>query len=85
MTFDGASWTGDWGAAFFGAPAPGATGADRLPGSVAGAFAVRTYRRLVSTPTDVFVGAFGAHRTAWIDAPEGVRVCILNPHEPPCF
>ena len=47
MTFDGASWTGDWGAALFGNPASDATGADRLPGSVAGTFGVSTYRRLV--------------------------------------
>ena len=78
MTFDGASWDGDWGAAFFGNPASGATGADRLPGSVAGTFGVQKgiWGR---ADGDAFIGAFGAHRTAWTDSPEGVR----PPHCPP--
>ena len=80
MTFDGVSWGAGggwaWGARLFGSPAPGATGADRLPGSVAGTFGVGRgvrsgwERRLDG---DYVVGAFAAHRTAWTDAPEGVR------------
>ena len=62
MTFDGASWDGDWGAALFGNPASGATGADRLPGSVAGAFGVGNGNVWQNTG-DIFIGAFGAHRT----------------------
>ena len=62
MTFDGASWDGDWGAALFGNPASGATGADRLPGSVAGAFGVGNGNVWWNTG-DIFIGAFGAHRT----------------------
>ena len=74
MTFDGASWGGDWQAALFGNPVPGATtGADRLPGSVAGTFSMITRHAVVRAPAGAFVGAFGAHRTAWTDAPEGVR------------
>ena len=76
MTFDGASWDGGWGAAPFGNPAPGAAGADRLPGSVAGAFGVVRNGTWWANDADVFIGAFGAHRTAWTDSPEGVR--------PPC-
>ena len=63
------TWRGNWEGAFFGNPAPGAAGADRLPGSVAGAFGVQ--RGI--TVRDYIVGAFAAHRTGWTDAPEGVR------------
>ena len=65
-----------WGAVLFGNPAPGATGANRLPDSVAGAFGVGYgvrngwERRLDG---DYVIGAFAAHRTGWTDAPEGVR------------
>ena len=76
MTFNGESWRGKWDAALFGSPASGATGADRLPGSVAGAFGVATGGEGFTTRregADYIVGAFGAYRTEWTDAPEGVR------------
>ena len=63
------TWQGNWEGAFFGNPAPGAAGADRLPGSVAGAFGVARG----TTLPEYIVGAFAAHRTGWTDAPEGVR------------
>lgn len=69
MTFGGASWEGDWGAALFGAPASDATGADRLPSSVAGTFGVERGIHWRSDG-DAFIGAFGARRTAWTDSPE---------------
>ena len=59
MTFDGATWTGKWGGQFFGNPAAGATGADALPGSVAGTFGAATGS---GDTVRSFVGAFGAHR-----------------------
>ena len=62
MTSGNETWHGGWVAALFGNPEPDATGADRLPGSVAGTFGVRR-------TSDAFVGAFVAHRTAWTDAP----------------
>ena len=61
-------WDGHWEGAFFGNPAPGAAGADRWPGSVAGAFGVER-----SSAGDRIIGTFAAHRTGWTDAPEGVR------------
>ena len=82
MTFDGVPKAGgvtgwSWGAGLFGDPAPGATGADRLPESVAGTFGavsgVRAGGRNRRPDGDYVVGAFAAHRTAWTDAPEGVR------------
>ena len=87
MTFDGAPWNGNWGAALFGTPAPGATGADRLPGSVAGTFGVVRYGYGQSRWKEAFIGAFGAHRTAWTDSPEGVRPPCpprSDIHSPPC-
>ena len=63
------TWHGNWEGAFFGNPAPGAAGADRLPGSVAGAFGVERSTGVA----DYIVGTFAAHRTGWTDAPEGVR------------
>ena len=82
MTFDGVPKAGgvtgwSWGAGLFGDPAPGATGADRLPESVAGTFGavsgVRAGGRNRRPDGDYVIGAFAAHRTAWTDAPEGVR------------
>ena len=84
MTFDGASWDIQWGAAFFGDPAPGATGADRLPSSIAGTFGAQkgVWWRVDG---DAFIGAFGAHRTTWTDAPEGVRpLCAPSEEYGPC-
>ena len=60
-------WRGRWIAALFGNPDTGAAGADRSPGSVAGTFGVR--RQAGARPTDAFIGAFVAHRTAWTEAP----------------
>ena len=59
MTFDGVGWVGRWGGQFFGNPAAGATGADALPGSIAGTFGA-TGRSGASDRS--FVGAFVAHR-----------------------
>lgn len=59
MTFDGAAWAGTWGGQFFGNPAAGATGADALPGSIAGTFGAATGS---GASVRSFVGAFGAHR-----------------------
>ncbi len=76
---DTGRWKGGWGALLFGNPASGATGADKLPGSVAGAFSVGDGKNYAPvTPGweprgHYIIGAFAAHRTAWTDAPEGVR------------
>ena len=64
-----AIWEGYWEGAFFGNPAPGAAGADKLPGSVAGAFGIG----VGAGRREHLVGTFAAHRTGWTDAPEGVR------------
>ena len=59
MTFDNLYWSGSWGAQFFGNPADDATGADALPGSVAGTFGATTGSGASSR---TLIGAFGAHR-----------------------
>ena len=69
MTFDGRNWSGDWGAALFGNPPSGATGADRMPGSVAGTFGVRWNPLPYELNTDYFIGVFGASRSAQTGTP----------------
>ena len=72
MTFDGSSWTGSWGGEFY-----GARGVRQPPGAIAGVFGATAGSKYNGT-AKTFIGAFGASRTSWTNAPEGRRASAFG-------